>query len=434
MLRKLITSLSAVAIAAALIATPVRAATLSLTMWHMEQPPQRVARVQELLDEWNTANPDIQISQEVQNWGDIYTKAPLAAEAGNLPDILFGIPDFTTTLLGTNAVQPVTDLVEALDAEHGFVPSALEPYSYNGEVWAVPLYGMVHSLWYNKKMFAEAGLPPPATWDELLAVAKALHKPDAGVYGIGLPANKQLYSDQVLYNIMLTAGASEIFDEDGAVVFDNPNTVKAFEYYKELWQYSPPDSVSWTWGEAEAALASGTVPMIFQFTTITTWDTQSGSTAEDLGVVAVPTSADGAPGAIYYSNAALLTAKDADRQVAASKFLTWLLEPENYGRFLNMEPGLFLPVTTDGATAESFLNDPLALKYKAQIETMVTNSTSGALFGFTKGRVFQSIGGISAQSLLSASLQQMIVEGKSPADAVKWGQEEMTKAVAVTTK
>jgi multiple sugar transport system ATP-binding protein len=32
------------------------------------------------------------------------------------------------------------------------------------------------------------------------------------------------------------------------------------------------------------------------------------------------------------------------------------LEPANYGRFLNMEPGLFLPVTEDGAKAESFWN------------------------------------------------------------------------------
>lgn len=132
-------------------------------MWHMEQPPHRVKRVQELLDEWNAANPEIQIRQEVQNWGEIYTKAPLAAKAGGLPDILFGIPDFTTVLLGTDAVKPVTDLVKELDAKHQFVAAAVEPYSYNGEVWAVPLYGMVHSLWYNKAMFAEAGLKAPKT-------------------------------------------------------------------------------------------------------------------------------------------------------------------------------------------------------------------------------------------------------------------------------
>lgn len=404
-------------------------AALELTMWHMEQPPHRVARVQTLLDEWNKANPDVQIKQEAQNWGEIYTKAPLSAKANTLPDILFGIPDFTTTLLGTDAVQPVTALVNELDAKHKFSKAGVEPYSYNGEIWAVPLYGMVHSLWYNKKMFAEAGLEAPKTWDELLAAAQKLHNPDKGVYGIGLPANKQLYTDQVLYNIMLTAGASELFNEDGSVAFDNPMTVKAFEAYKALWAFSPPDSVSWTWGEAEAALASGTVPMIFQFTVITTWDAQSGNAPEDLGVTAIPVAADGAPGAIFYSNAAMVTTKDAARKEAVGKFLSWLLEPANYGRFLNMEAGLFLPVTEDGAKADSFWNEPLAVKYRSQIETMVANTANGALFGFTKGRVFQAIGGISAQNLLSAALQQMVVEGKSPADAVKWGQDEMTKVV-----
>lgn len=54
-----------------------------------------------------------------------------------------------------------------------------------------------------------------------------------------------------------------------------------------------------------------------------------------------------------------------------------------------MEPGLFLPVTADGATAESFWNDPLTVKYRSQVETMVANTEHGALFGFTKGRVFR---------------------------------------------
>jgi len=430
MSRKVVMLFLSLALAVTLIgvsAQPTRAA-LSLTMWHMEQPPHRVKRVQELLDEWNAANPDIQIRQEVQNWGEIYTKAPLAAKAGSLPDIMFGIPDFTTVLLGTDAVQPVTELVKELDAKHQFVPAAVEPYSYNGEIWAVPLYGMVHSLWYNKAMFAEAGLEAPKTWDDLLAAAEALHDPENGVYGIGLPANKQLYTDQVLYNIMLTAGASELFNEDGTIAFDNPATVKAFEAYRALWQFSPPDSVSWTWGEAEAALASGTVPMIFQFTVITTWEQQSGMDADMLGVTAIPVSAEGMEGAIYYSNAALLTTADPERQAAAAKFLSWLLEPENYGRFLNMEPGLFLPVTADGATAESFWNDPLTIKYRSQVETMVANTKHGALFGFTKGRVFQAIGAISAQNLLSAALQRMLIDGLSPAEAVKWGHEQMTAA------
>ncbi len=62
-----------------------------------------------------------------------------------------------------------------------------------------------------------------------------------------------------------------------------------------------------------------------------------------------------------------------------------------------MEPGLFLPVTEDGAKSPTLWSDPLVVKYKAQFETMIANSQNGALFGFTGGHVFPSIGAISAR-------------------------------------
>ena len=86
-----------------LMAVPPLAATsaqdkVKVTFWHMEQPSYRVERFQELIDEFNAANPDIVVSQEPQNWGDVYTKAPAAIAAGNAPEMLFAIPDFTPIL------------------------------------------------------------------------------------------------------------------------------------------------------------------------------------------------------------------------------------------------------------------------------------------------------------------------------------------------
>ncbi len=32
---------------------------VQITIWHMEQPPHRVERIQLLIDEFNAANPDV---------------------------------------------------------------------------------------------------------------------------------------------------------------------------------------------------------------------------------------------------------------------------------------------------------------------------------------------------------------------------------------
>ena len=104
---------------------PVFAQT-EITLWHMEQPPHRVARIQELIDEFNAANPDIVVKQEPQNWGEIYAKAPAAVAAGNAPDMLFAIPDFTPILkdMGDGPAASRTSWPR-LDAKHKFVPGAV---------------------------------------------------------------------------------------------------------------------------------------------------------------------------------------------------------------------------------------------------------------------------------------------------------------------
>lgn len=402
-------------------------AKTQVTLWHMEQPPYRVQRIQQLIDEFNTQNPDIQIVQQVQNWDDVTPKALAAIQAGAQPDILFTIPGFTVTIKETGVVQPVTDFVQQMQQQHGFLTAGTDPYAYDGQVWAVPLWGMVQNLWYRKDVFANAGLKPPETWDELLADAKALTKD--GMYGIGLPASKSLYTDQVIYDFMITAGAKSIYDGSGKIIFDNPNTVRAFSLYKELSRYSPPDSTSWIWGDAEAAFAAGKVAMIPQFTVITTFSKQTDEPPSNLGVIPFPVpAAGGEQGAIYYANGAMILTKDAAKKAAAETFLAFLLEPANYGRFLNMEPGLYLPITQDSQNDPSYWSDPLAQAYRPQIEQMIANSQHGYLFGFTTGKVYRSIGSISAQDLLAQTVQRLIVSGDSPQQAVAWGQQQMEAA------
>jgi multiple sugar transport system substrate-binding protein len=402
---------------------------VEITIWHMEQPPHRVERIQTLIDEFNAANPGIVVTQEPQNWGDIYTKAPAAVAAGNAPELLFAIPDFTPILKDLGQVQPMDDFVAELDGLYNFYDSAVEPYTYDGATWAVPLYNMAHSVWYRPSVFEAAGVEPPTTWDEWLAAAEALTTD--GQYGIGLPANKQLYTDQVVYDMMVNAGADEIYNEDGTLRFNNPQTVAAYDFYSQLYQFSPPDSPNWTWGEAEACFANRTCAMIPQFTVITTYDTQAEGDAADLGVMPVPHSPDvEGSSTIAYVNGVMLLTEDAAKQEAAKEFLRFLLAPGNYGRFLNMEPGLFLPVTEAGATDETFWNDPLAVKYKSQIEAMVQHAQNGRLFGFTNGNTFPSIAAISAQNLLAQTLQMIVIDGMSPADAVAEGQALMEEAVS----
>ena len=193
---------------------------------------------------------------------------------------------------------------------------------------------------------------------------------------------------------------------------------------------SPPDSTSWTWGEAEACFVSETCGMVMQFSVISTYDTQGGGDAADLGVAAIPHE-DGlkASDTIAYANAVMFLSKDEAKRKASQKFISWLLEPENYGKFLNMEPGLFMPVTEDGAKADSFWNDPMVQKYKTQIETdhrqLARTARSSASPAAASSRRSAPI---SAQNLSPRRLQDVVSTARIAKTAVAEGQARMVEA------
>ena len=402
-----------------------------IVMWHMEQPPNRVQAWQELIDKFNETHPDIHVEQQVQDWNQIYSKIAGAVTSQTQPDILFTIPDFTTYVRTTGGVQPVTELVEALDAEHGFLSAATAAYRDGDEYWAVPMYGMVQMLWYRKDLFEEAGVADTLdTWEDVRAAAEQLTSDD--VYGIALPAGKNLATDQVIYSFMVTANAENLYDDEGNIAFDNPDTVRTFDFYNDLLQFSPPDSANYSWGEPQAALNNGSAAMaVEKGQYLTPFTSESGQPASSLGCALIPQpSENGQPGSIYYSNGAMIMASDPAKQDAAAEFLSFLLDSENYGSFLNAEPGLFLPLTEDGQMAESWLSNPVVSEYRDCVDLMLEQSNSGMLFGFTNGQYQNSIGFISGQNIIAQTIQRMFIEGLSPEEAVAWGAEQMEAAIS----
>ena len=402
-----------------------------LTLWHQEQPPNRVKQFQKVIDAFNKSQDNFQVTQQVQNYEDVYQKITSAIQAGEPPDIHFSIPDLTVAIKETGAVQPVEDIVEEIDSSHPFLQAAVQPYQYEGHTWAVPVFGMIQMLWYRKDIFEAAGLDPespPRNWDELRQYSEQLTQGDK--YGIGITSSKHLYTDQEFYTFMITNGGKELFSDDGSVAFDQPHNVETLALYKELSQFSPPGSNSWTWAEPQAALNNGTLAMAIekgQF--LGPFEEESGRPAEDLGVAPVPWPPDGERGSIYYSNAALTYTQEEEKLEGVKEFMKFVLEPKNHADILLAEPGLFLPVTEDG-DSPAWKDSEVLGKYPEAVNLMVEQSKYGYLFGFTSDQIPPGIGQISAENMLSQVVQKAIVEGDSPESAVAWGQQEMQDAAS----
>jgi len=406
---------------------PAEKETVEITLWHMENIPARVEILQGVIDSFNAQNPEVRVKQEVQDWTTAREKIMAAIRAKSAPEIFFTIPDLTLLLRETGALVAVDDIFAELDKKYRFQHSALKPYQGDGHYWAVPTYSMVKVMWYRKDLYRNAGLDPedpPKTWNELLDYTKTISS--TGVHGIGVPASKHMDVDQEIYTFMVTNKAEDVFDAEGNVSFNNPRTVDAFRYYKELVNYSPSDVTSWGWAEPEIAFTQGITAMDMakgQF--VRQYDERTDLPPENLGVTPVPWPEDGQRGSLFYPNGLNILTEDAVKQEAIKQFLMHLYDPEVYGNFVNMEVGLFVPITETSFDSKTYWENPLVAKYSEQVKVLLESNGYGRLFGFTQEKVNKAIGSVAAQMLFAQGVQKMVIDNWSPEEAVAWVDDKM---------
>ncbi|MDI3548624.1 MAG: multiple sugar transport system substrate-binding protein [Halanaerobiales bacterium] len=407
----------------------VFASKTTITFWHHEPPETRVAAYQKVIDLFEKENPDIHVVQEVVPWGDAYVKTQTAVAANATPDFQFALPDLNMAAYKMNAILPVTDVVNELDEKYTYFESQKAPFQIKGEYWAVPTFSWAMMLNYRPSLLKKyvGTTEPPKTWDELLEYAKKLHNPPE-VYGIGLSVGQNLFTNEALYVFMATAGAT-VFDENGEVAFDSPETVKAVKYYQELFKYTPPGAETWSWGELELYFNSGKIamapyPPCLQRRFIEELD------STDYAAAPIPKPADGVEGSITYPYAVHVfkSAKEKGHLDEVKKFIKFMLRPDiNAILTAEQEPGAFYPATVAAKKSEEFWSHPVIKKFEESINRPYFEVLDNAsLYGFEYGYASNyGIGDIINANIMPKVLQKVISGNMSAEEAVKWGADKM---------
>ena len=170
-----------------------------------------------VLDEF-TKQTGIKVKLEVIGWNDLQTRIQTAVTSGQGPDVLNIGNTWAASLQATGAFLPFDDsAMKAIGGADKFVKTALDTGGAPGKtVTSVPLYGLAYGLYYNKKMFSDAGLTPPATWEDMVADAKKLTT--GGKYGFALAAGS--YTENAHFAFINAAqNGAELFDSKGNPTF-----------------------------------------------------------------------------------------------------------------------------------------------------------------------------------------------------------------------
>ncbi|MFD8749693.1 ABC transporter substrate-binding protein [Kitasatospora sp. NPDC059577] len=169
------------------------------------------------------AHPDIAVKV---TWvpGDYTGKLNATLLTDGAPDV-FEIGDFSAAMARRGQIAPLDDLYGT--AAPDFNPGDLAYVTVDGKPHGVKMVDDVVMLYYRKSVLAKAGINPPATFDELVAAAKALTTRN----GKGLFVGNDGIGDTPLLAVLSNGGD---LVTDGRVGYASPQAVEAVTGLKRL--------------------------------------------------------------------------------------------------------------------------------------------------------------------------------------------------------
>ena len=200
---------------------------------------------------------------------------------------------------------------------------------YNGKRYLVPFNYHYAGMFYNTKVFADAGVTEmPATWDEFLALCEMLE--GKGVTPIAL-GSKNRWPAQFWFDYLLlrTAGADYRAKlMDGSAEYDDAEVKAAMALWKDLADKGcfAPNSNADTWTDAASKVAGGDAAMTLMGTWITGyWNDLGLEAGKDYDYFPFPTIADGVPGAVVGPIDGLVIFSHGTNRAGAEAFLSFMM-------------------------------------------------------------------------------------------------------------
>jgi multiple sugar transport system substrate-binding protein len=160
----------------------------SITMWARSSTQDYT---QALVDAYN-ASHETQVELTIVASDSFQQKVGAAAGAGSLPDILASDVVYAPNYAKQSVYADITDRIAELPFASELVDAHTKASTFDGVTYAVPHKVDSSFIFYNKDLFAAAGLDPenpPSDYEGLYEAAKAITALGNDTYGFYFPGN-----------------------------------------------------------------------------------------------------------------------------------------------------------------------------------------------------------------------------------------------------
>lgn len=300
---------------------------LTLTWWS-NHPGGSKEVEEELISRFEAENPDItiQLVDGGRNYEELAQRFNAALSGSDLPDIIV----LSDVWWFNFALNDQIVAIEDIESEAGvdtstFVESLYEDYNHDGKHFAMPFARSTPLFYYNKEMWAAAGLPDrgPESWDEMDEWGQTLKgtlDSRTKAHGWG---NAVDYLAWTFLGALWTKGGS--YSDGWDLTLTSPETIAAVEWLKS------------TTDEANGyAVVSQAIETDFSAGLLASTVASTGSlkgvledSSFEVGTAFLPNPNGDGGCPTGGAGLAIPSGIDTERQVAAAKFIDFITNAEN---------------------------------------------------------------------------------------------------------
>lgn len=297
-----------------------------------------------LVRSFEAANPHIKVDVKVVDWTHVDEKVASMVKDGHAPDI---------AQMGSYAAYAAHDDLYSADdlftvsEQADFIPSLAAAGTVDHTQYGLPWASSSRMFFYNKTLFAQAGITKaPETWDDLATDAKLL-KADGVEMPYGLPLGPEEGQAEAL---MWMLGANGGFTNSvGSYNFNSLGNQEAFSWLKthlvDAHLVGPKDPAKTNRQDVFDAFLAGKAGMINGHPTLLA---QARAKGIEVGVAPLPGQTGTDQNTLGVADWMMAFKQNGNRD-ADAKFLQYVYSEKNTVKFLHTY-GL-LPVTTSDSLA-----------------------------------------------------------------------------------
>ncbi len=363
----------------------------------------RVNAMDTLIEMFEAENPDITVKQTTFPYADYRTKVAAAIPAGEGPDVVQLFYGWLNDYVEAELITPLP--VDAFPPEQiraEFFPM-VQAMEKDGQYMALPTAVRSLALFYNTRLFEEAGIDgPPETLDELVEIATALTKTDASgnITQVGLATGMNAQDHHWWREVLVRQmGGQSYTDDYQSVTYNNEAGVAALQFYADL-QMTHNATLAGFMDQPQAAFKAGRAGMLIDGSfRIGALDKTRGL---EWAVTELPAGPDGTRSnySSYWVNA-ITTKAEGEKAEAAALFLAFITSDEAMQIWLDTVGEL--PAKPSAALTEQNSNDPVFGPF-----------IRGLAYAHTTTFANES----AQRQVLMDAMQRMLLEGQSAADSI----------------